>query len=243
MSTNETPDAPHRAIASEQYSAARLAGFMYLASYVTAMFGYLQPLSIIGSGDFAQKAQRVAASERLYRFALTSMAISWIVIVVLAFALYVTLESVNRRLAQIALCFELGQAFIGAVTIIFSLAVLGFYINAHACGPSQIGQWQTLVRVVGRASASGFNIAMAFFGPGSFLFFYLFYRSRFFPKILAVIGMLGSFLMLVVSLGALIVPEYEYTFKYAAWAPIGIAEVGTALWLMIAGIRAPKEQA
>ena len=54
---------------------------------------------------------------------------------------------------------------------------------------------------------------------------------------------LGSFLMLVVSLGALIVPEYEYTFKYAAWAPMGIAEVGTALWLMIAGIRAPKEQA
>ena len=49
---------------------ARLAGAMYLFNYATSVFGALTPSSIRGSGDFAEQARRVLASEVLYRTAL-----------------------------------------------------------------------------------------------------------------------------------------------------------------------------
>ncbi len=106
---------------------ARLAGFMYLLNYATSVFGSVMPDSIRGSGDFAEKARRVVASELLYRTALTSMAIGWVLIDFLAFSLYVTLKPVNKRLAQLALFLEIGQASVGAVTVIFSFLTLGLY--------------------------------------------------------------------------------------------------------------------
>src|SRR5215213_6727819 len=97
----------HPPIDDTQRSYARLAGFAYLLNYATSVFGYLTPTRIRGSGEFAERAQRVLDSEALYRTALTSMAVGWVLIVVLAFALYVTLQPVSRRLAQLALLLEL----------------------------------------------------------------------------------------------------------------------------------------
>jgi len=225
-----------RSIDNTQRVYARLAGCMYLANYVTALFGVMTPSWIKGSGDFAERASRILASEHLYRTALASMAISWVIIVILAFALYVTLEPVNKRLAQIALFFELGQACVGAVTVMLSFATLRLYTAAVPTAPFQNVQLQALVRVTGSAADSGFNIAMIFFALGSASFFFLFYRSGYIPKALAALGVFGSVVMAVVSLAMLIFPEYAGTLQYG-WAPIGIAEVTTAFWLVIVGIR------
>jgi hypothetical protein len=50
---------------------ARVAGVLYLLNSVAVVFGQVAPARIRGSGDFAQTAQRVLASEHLYRGALT----------------------------------------------------------------------------------------------------------------------------------------------------------------------------
>lgn len=226
-------------IDSTQRFYARLAGFMYLINYATSVFGAVMPDVIKGSGDFAERAQRVHASELLYRSALTSMAIGWVLIVFLAFSLYITLKPVNKRLAQLALFLELGQASVGAVTVIFSFVVLGLYT---AAGPVQGDQLELLARVVDSASGSGFNISMVFLGVGSTIFFYLFYKSRYIPKLLALWGVFSSIVMLFVSLAMILFPEHIRTLQYG-WGPMGITEIGTALWLVIVGIRAPSTPA
>lgn len=220
-----------------QRAYARLAGAMYLLNYVTSVFGYLAPARIRGTGDFADRAQRVLDAEPLYRGALASMALGWVVIVLLAFSLYVALRPVHARLAQLALCLELGQACVGAASVMLSFAVLRLYTSWQAAGPLEAEQLRALVRVVGAASDSGFNIAMMFFAPGSLLFFWLFYRSGYIPRPLAALGVAGSALMLLVSVGGLVAPQQAGTFRWAAWAPMGLAEVGTALWLTVRGIR------
>jgi hypothetical protein len=48
----------------------------------------------------------------------------------------------------------------------------------------------------------------------------------------------ASILMLIVSLGMLLFPDRARTLQFG-WGPMGIAELGTAFWLMIAGIRQP----
>ena len=219
-----------------QRAYARVAGFMYLFNYITSVLGAVGPSWISGSGDFAEKAQRIAASQHLYRAALTSMAISWVGIVVLAFSLYVTLGPVNKRLAQIALFMELGQASVGAVTVFFSFVKLELFTIASATGPFQKDQLEALVSVNRSAAGGGFQIAMTFLGVGSTIFFYLFHKSRYIPKPLAALGVFGSVLLLMVSLASLIFPEHAGTFQYG-WGPIGIAEVATGLWLSMRGIR------
>jgi hypothetical protein len=217
---------------------ARLAGFMYLSNYLTSMFGVLAPSSIVGSGDFAQKAQRVLASEQLYRTALVSMAIGWVLIVFLAFALYVTLKPVNKRLAQLALFSELGQAAVGAVTVMLSFGTLWLYTATLATGSFDNNQRQTLVSAIQNTVGSGFQISMMFLSVGSTLFFYLFYKSRYIPRMLAAFSVFASVLLLIVSATVLIFPAYENKILIG-WAPMGLAEVTTALWLMIRGIRRP----
>ena len=229
-------------IDNTQRTYARFAGFMYLLNYITSVFGAVTPDLIRGSGDFAERARRVLASQLLYRSALTSMAISWVLIVFLAFSLYVTLKPVNKRLAQLALFLELGQAAVGAVTVIFSFVVMGLYTSFPPTGSAQDDLVQTLARVVYSATGSGFNISMTFLAIGSTIFFYLFYISRYIPRPLAGWGVFASILMLIVSLGMILFPDQARTLQFG-WGPMGVAELGTAFWLMIAGIRQPPAPA
>jgi hypothetical protein len=97
-------------------------------------------------------------------------------------------------------------------------------------------QVQALVRFAAIAPESGFYVAEMFFGPGSFLFFYLFYKSGYIPRAVATLGAIGSVINMLVNFGALIFPAYAGTMQFA-WAPMGIAELVTGLWLVIAGIR------
>ena len=220
---------------------ARLAGFAYFVNYLTSVVGVVAASRIKGSGDFIDQARRILASEHLYRAALVSITVGWVLIVILAYALYVTLRPVSQRLAQIALLMEICQASVGAVTVLASFTTLRLYTFAQTNGSFANEQLQTLVSAARDATDSGFQISMIFLSVGSTIFFYLFYRSRFFPRALAAWGMFASVVMGMVSFGILIFPEHSRTFLYG-WAPIGIAEVGTALWLMIAGIR-PKRLA
>ena len=184
---------------------ARLAGFMYLLNYASSVFGSVIPESIKGSGNFAEKARRVLASEFLYRTALTSMAIGWVLIILLAFSLYVALSPVNKRLAQLALFLEIGQASVGAVTVIFSFVTLGLY-TAQPTGLFQNDQLQSLARIVESANLNGFNISMTFLAVGSTIFFYLFYKSRYVPRALAAWGVFASIVMLMVSVAMIPFP-------------------------------------
>ena len=70
----------------------------------------------------------------------------------------------------------------------WSFATLRLYTAAHGVGPFQNEQLQALVRVTGSAYDNGFFIAWSFFSPGSLLFFYLFYKSRYNPRALAALS-------------------------------------------------------
>jgi hypothetical protein len=209
---------------------------MFLFNYAFSVFGTLTPAKIKGAGDFAERAQRALASEHLYRAALTSLTIGWVSIVVLAFALYVTLEPVNKRLAQLALLFRLGEAFILGATVIWSFATLRLYTSAPGVATFQNEQLQALVSVTGSATDSGFYIAWSFLAPGSILFFYLFYKSGYIPRALAALGVFAFVLMLLGNFVALIFPEHIRLVQIG-WIPTGIAEIATAFWLAIVGIK------
>ncbi|HYB60939.1 MAG TPA: DUF4386 domain-containing protein [Methylomirabilota bacterium] len=215
---------------------ARLAGFVYLWLIVTDMAGFLTIPRIIGSGTFAEAVARVVASERLYRTALCSELIESLSTVLLAFALYVTLKPVSKLLAQIAMYWRLGESFIGGVTLIFSFMLLRLYLAPHTNSGLGVGELQGLVALTGDAIFVAFNISAIFFSISSTLFFYLFFKSRYIPRVLSAFGVFASILVMIACFATLIFPGHAGRLQYG-WAPLFLAEVVTGFWLMLFAVK------
>ena len=201
---------------------ARLAGFGLLWLIITGLTDVITTSRIVGSGTFAERAMRVAASERLYRFGLCASLVETLSVLVVAFALYVTLKPVDRLLAQLAMYWRFLEGFIGAVGVIFAFARLGAYTS----------QSEALVGLTRNASAAVFNIASLSFSIGSALFYYVFFKSRYIPRVLSAFGLFASVLVAILCFVSLMFPEETSKFQYIEWAPMALAEVVTGFWLM-----------
>jgi len=205
---------------------ARLAGFLFLWLIATGLTEAITLSRIVGSGTFAERATRVAASQRLYRIALCSGLVETLSVLVLAFALYVTLKPVDRFLAQMAMYWRFLEGFIGSVGVIFAFARLGAYTS-----PPSV-QSEALVNLTRYAGSASFNIASLSFSVGSALFCYVFFKSRYIPRLLSGFGLFASVVVTILSFVSLISPEDAAKFQYVEWAPMAVAEVATGLWLM-----------
>ncbi|HMB83829.1 MAG TPA: DUF4386 domain-containing protein [Terriglobales bacterium] len=215
---------------------ARVAGFLFLWLIVTGLAGALTISHIVGSGTFAETAKRVVASERLYRVALASELIEILSTLLLAFALYVTLKPVDKLLAQIAMYWRLGETSIGGVGMIVGLVKLRLFTSPQSIGALGVDQSQVLVDLTRTAGFAVYNIAAIFFSIGSILFFYLFFKSRYIPRILSAFGVVASAIVTIICFGSLIFPEHAATLQYG-WAPMAIAEVATGFWLMLFAVK------
>ena len=210
---------------------ARVAGFLYLWLIITGLAGTLTISHIVGSGTFAESAKRVVASEHLYRVALSSELIETLSALLLAFALYVTLKPVDKLLAQIAMYCRLGESFIGGVGMIFGFMRLSIYTTPQLVGRVEISQLQASMDLTSDAGFAAYNISAIFFSLGSIVFSYLFFKSRYIPRILSAFGVFASVVVTIMCFGSLIFPEHAGTLQYG-WAPMAIAEVTTGIWLM-----------
>lgn len=221
---------------------ARIAGFVYLLLIVLYMSGEFLISGIVGDSDFAATAQSVVASERLYRTALVLQLITTVSTVVLAYALYITVRQVNERLAQMAMFWRLGESFIGAVVVILSFVKLRIYTAANTVGGLELDQWQALMTLARSAGSTGFNFSTLFFGIGSIVFFHLFLKAGYLPKVQSVFGIFASILVVLTSLSGLVFPEHGDIIQFG-WVPMFISEIVTGLWLLFRGIRIHRHEA
>ena len=212
---------------------ARLAGFLFLWLIITGLAGSIIISHIVGSGAFAETTKRIMASEHLYRFALCTELVETISALLLAFSLYVTLKPVNNLLARMAMYWRLGESFIGGAGVILGFLGLQLHSSQHSIAALGAQQSEALVDLIGQAGSAVVNVSATFFSIGSILFFYLFLKSRYIPRILSAFGVFASVMVTLVCFGSLIFPEHAATLQYG-WAPMAIAEVATAFWLMFA---------
>jgi hypothetical protein len=217
---------------------ARLAGFVFLWSIVIGLGGALLLDRIEGNGTFAETAKRIADSERLYRVVLSSAVNVPLSAVLLAFALYVTLKPVNSFLAQLAMIFNLLDSSLGCVVRICGFVKLHLYTSSQLVGAATIPA-QALADLMGSIAGATENIGGIFFGVGSLLFFYLFFKSRYVPRILSAVGLFASLIWIGLYFAKLIFPEHRAVFLYICGPPMLVADVATGLWLMVFAVKVP----
>lgn len=211
---------------------ARAAGFLYL--FVMAAF--VIPFVITGSlgadGDFAQTARDITASEDLYRLAIAINLSGVIAVVLLSGAFYALLRTVDQNLATIALSLRLIEAAFMGIAAMIRIPALENYAAAVAGEEGRDALHHLLFSMHNAANLIGF----ASVSLGSALFFYLFFKSRYIPRPLAGFGMLASMLLGVLAFALVLVPDRLSGLEMAAMLPLGIAEVTTGVWLLLAGI-------
>ncbi len=217
-----------------QVAYARLAGAMFLA--VDALDAL--ELAVAGRlhvpGDIVQTAQRITQSEVVYRAAVSGAILAALCTVLIGVGLYGALKPVDRTLALTGLVFRTGEGVLFGVQGIVALAFLKLYTGLAGSGFSQ-DQLSALVAMRSAWGDTGYNVAALFFSFGSMAFFYLFVRSRYIPAWLAWLGLAGSGLVPIACLGALIF-SLSGTAYWSLWAPIGAAEIITAVWLLVRGL-------
>lgn len=223
----------------EQRTYARLAAICILANFVLQMAGDWVTIIARGGETFAEKARYATEHDLLWRVCLLEVSLAWIAIGILAFALYAVLEPVNKRLAQLALCLRLGASFVGAASMAFRVAGAWLYKASATEGLFTTEQLRTLVSVMTRGAGEGIEVAWMFQGAGSTLFFLLFLRSRYLPRALAGLGMLGAAVVIPMSAVMFIFPQYIGPLKLVG-VPGFLAEVATGIWLLVKGLR-PRE--
>lgn len=218
----------------EQRTYARLAGICSLANYVLQILGDSVTIVFRGGETFAETARYATENYLLWRVSLLEVGLAWIATGILAFALYVVLEPVDKRLAQLALCLRLGVSFVGAASMMFRVAGAQVYKASATEGPFTHEQLHTLVSVMKRGSGEGVELAWILQGAGAALFFLLFLRSRYLPRALAVLGILGTAVLIPMSAVMFVWPQYIGQLKLVG-IPGLLAEVATAVWLLVKG--------
>ena len=222
-------------VTAEQRRYARLVGVLILAHFVMEMLGDYPTIIARGGETFAQTARYVVENPLLWRTALLSVGIAWIMVAVLGFALYVVLEPVDKRLAQLALLLRLGGSSVGAASLMFRAAKERIQLASasETFTPEQLGR---LAAVTQHGSNTGVHTAWIFIGLSWALFYVLFRRAGYLPRALAGFGVFASLLLVAVPMGAWVYPQYLGTLKALLITSL-LAELATAAWLLTRGLR------
>ena len=222
------------------HTAARLAGFLYLLTNVTAILGFYLRGRVIVRGDATQTARNIAASGHLLRIGIVAELITVIGVIVLVVCLYVVLKPINRNVAFLAAFWRAAENIILAVVVLCEFALLALLSGADYLRAVDTNQLQALAYTLVRVYGDGFRVGFVFLGLGSTAFSYLWLKSGYIPRALAAWGIFSSLLLATVELIIMVFPGFAAATGMAYMAPMGVYEFGLGLWLLVKGIKAPS---
>src|SRR5437762_4381718 len=183
-------------IDESQRKAARVVGFAYLFALPPAIFAeFYVRTQLIVSNNAAQTARNIMAHERLFRLGTASNLTVFSIDVVLIIGLYVVLMPVNRSLALLAAGWGLIETATLVVVTLSDFDVLRILSGADYLHAFEADRLQALARLSIGAHHDVYNVGLVLAGLRSSAFCYLWFKSRFIPRVIAGWGMFASFLM------------------------------------------------
>ncbi len=219
---------------------ARIAGFLYLAHFVTFFAADNGVHSTaVGSVDIAATAHNIMTSEWLFRIGFVNYLLTALFFFLAAWALYVLLKPVNKDLALLFMLLNLGGVAIWFISQLFEFAALLLLSGADYLKVFQADQLQALAMLFLNLYQNGFMIAQLFLNLWLFPLGYLVFKSGFLPRILGILLIIDGFAMLIWFFQFFFFPGYE-VISTLFLAESFIAEGLLCLWLLIKGVNVEK---
>jgi hypothetical protein len=216
---------------------ARIGGVLYLIIIAGGLFGeaFIRN-SLIVSGDATATAEKLMASERLWRAGMASEIFLLVCAVVLTLILYVLLRPVSGDIALLAAFFNLVSITLEATNELNLMAALFPLANAdylRVLGPEQL---HTLAHLPIRSYAYGFGVSLIFFGCECLVLGYLIFRSGYLPKIVGVLMQIAGLCYLINSFALILSPSLASWLFPAILLPAFVGEASLCLWLLVKGV-------
>ncbi len=237
--TNDELSRTSSTIEPAQRTAARVAGFSCLfamAVVVFANYALLNPLIV--PGNAAETARNIVAHETQFRVAITCFLIYSASVVVLLAALYVILKPANRGLALVGALFRLVFALLWLLTTLNMLGALRLLSSATYLQVFEADRLQALAKARLGANFDDYYVGLPFFGLAATVCAYLWFKSNYIPKGLAVFGVISSAWCVICAFIFLIFPNFNKTVNdYWFDSPMAIFEMVLSFWLLFKGLK------
>jgi hypothetical protein len=186
-------------------------------------------------GDAAATANQIASSELFYRICVVSDLVSQILFVFLVLTLYQLLKGVNKRQAALMVALVLVQVPMAFANMLTGMAPLVLLNGADYWSVFDKPQMDAMTMGFLSLRSYGVNAVTALWGLWLLPFGLLIFRSRFIPRILGVILIVGCFADLAISATSLLFPAYGHIASKLTI--LGVGELLIILWLLIKGTR------
>lgn len=229
------------AIEDSQRKAAKIAGGAFpltMALVVAVNFGINERL--LAAGNAAETARNILAHPTLFRIGIAGNLVYVAGIVVLLAALYVILSPAGRGLALLATFWKLlfaGAWTLMALNCLTALRLLNGPDYARAYGVEG-------AQVLARLYLSGFDVyyvGLLFWAMASVVYGYLWMKSRYVPRVLAVFGIIGSAWCAACTLLLFVFPDFPKLVNL--WwfdTPMALFELSLGVWLLARGLAGPR---
>jgi hypothetical protein len=229
-----------KGILSSPTRIARMAGFLYLAFFVTfTLAGNGVHSTFAASEDTATMVENIMASEGQFRIGFFSFALSAMFFLLSAWALYVLLKPVDRNLALLVLVLNLCGVAIKCASLLGDLGALLLLSDADYLSVFEPAQLQALAGLFLNVFGTGFMIAQLFFAAWLLPLGYLVFKSGFLPRVLGVLLILDFFAILIWFIQFFLFPDYE-VISYPGLVVSFVAEGALTLWLLVKGVNAER---
>ena len=214
----------------------RFLGAAFLLQAVASLVsGLILLQSLIVSGNITDTMTNISNNALQMRASIVGEMITAIGIVILGVLLYVTLKKQNMKIALVALGLYLIEAALLAASRIAAFSLLRISQESVIAGhPAYL---QTLGNLFYESQEFGYSLHMLVFALGATLFYYLFFKSGYIPRVLSLWGLIAASLAFIGTLFVL----FGYDVPIVVFIPNLPFELAIGLWLMVKGIRDGSE--
>jgi hypothetical protein len=215
---------------------ARIAGALYLVVVLTGFFALMYiPSTLIVWTDAAATFNNIKNSETLFRLGIYAGVLCYTAFLLLPLVLYKLLNDVNKTHAIAMVSLALVSVPISLFNLTHKFAVLTLINEPDFFSGTDLHQ-QVLLQL--EYYNNGIEVAAVFWGLWLFPFGYLVFKAGMLPKVLGILLMAGCFGYLINFTGSFLFPGYDALgISGYISLPSGLGEIGTCLWLLIAGVK------
>jgi len=212
----------------------RIAGLTYLLVILVGILkvNFIEP-AVMGTGD-GSPAANILAHELLFRTGIACEMIMYLLVIILSLSLYQLLKAVDKALAFSALLFRFGEALTGSILVILSGLIPLLLLNSGSAAANL--RTDALLETFLNIRILGLNVVLIFVGVGGTLFCYLFYRSSFVPRILALWGIITYVSMFLLGFLNILAPDRPAMIETMLFGSGALFEVVFGVWLLIKGV-------
>ena len=219
---------------------AKVTGFSLLFGITIVMFGqFYVSAKLIVPGNSVETAKNIIAYETQFRIWIVCNLLYITNTVVLLSVLYVMLRPMSRSLALIAAFCRFIYSIMWVVIVLNMLSTFRLLSDTAYLQVFEVGRLKAFARLNLRANTDAYYVGLPFYAFSSTIFSYLWFKSRYIPRALAVFGMIASAWCVICSFAFIALPNFDKTVNL--WwfdTPMAVVfDLALGFWLLFKGIK------